>query len=125
MLWQPHLPPQAPPSASSSGDGDLQQQAAAQPPPSAAVGPEAQRPAGGDATPAAAPGAAPAAEPPLWQRLLRGSASKVAAHLWPLVLVHVLCDSAVFALHRVSHRLTNEGERPPCPVPGLRPSLSL
>jgi hypothetical protein len=46
---------------------------------------------------------------PVWQRLLWGSASKVAANLWPLVLVHALCDAAVFALHRLSHRLTNEG----------------
>ena len=51
----------------------------------------------------------PAGPAPVWQRLLRGSASKVAANLWPLVLVHALCDASVFALHRISHRLTNEG----------------
>jgi hypothetical protein len=32
----------------------------------------------------------------------------VRSSLWPLLTVHALADAAVFLLHRLSHRLTNE-----------------
>eukprot|EP00887_Chlorella_sp_A99_P004126 scaffold23.g4126.t1 len=70
--------------------------AAATPPQGAAV----EQPAGGaDATRAPAPA---------WRRLLRRSWHAVATNLWPLLVVHALCDAAVFCLHRLSHRATNE-----------------
>ena len=59
---------------------------------------------------------APAAEAPrrgkaFWARLL-GDCSRLAqTHLWPLLAVHCLADAAVFLLHRISHRLTNQGAR--------------
>lgn len=60
--------------------------------------------------PQAAAPAMPAAPPKLtWRRLLTQTASKLAVSLWPLLLVHLVCDALVFGLHRVSHRLTNEG----------------
>lgn len=31
-------------------------------------------------------------------------------HLWPVLLIFILCDAAAFATNRISHRLTNEGQ---------------
>lgn len=31
-------------------------------------------------------------------------------NLWPLILIFALTDLTMFALHRVSHRITNEGD---------------
>ena len=45
----------------------------------------------------------------LWQRLIRVALRKVQKNLWPLLLVHFTCDTLVYLLHRISHRLTNEG----------------
>lgn len=44
-----------------------------------------------------------------WQTLSAAAWHKLRRNLWPLVLVHLLCDAAIFGLHRLSHRLTNEG----------------
>ena len=81
------------------------------------------RPADDEAPAAAPPGpteAAPApteaaagAPPARWRLLLAATWRKVLANAWPLVLLHLVCDGAVLLLHRLSHRLTNEGERSP------------
>ena len=41
--------------------------------------------------------------------LVESTARLVWQNLWALATVYLLCDSAVFLLHRASHRLTNEG----------------
>ncbi len=46
-----------------------------------------------------------------WRRLLMRTVRTLGANLWPLLLVHLACDVLVFGLHRLSHRLTNEGAR--------------
>ena len=42
---------------------------------------------------------------------MESTARLVWQNLWALATIHLLCDSAVFLLHRMSHRLTNEGTR--------------
>lgn len=44
-----------------------------------------------------------------WQSVMLITTKHVSRNLWSLILVHLLCDAAVFLLHRLSHRLTNEG----------------
>lgn len=44
-----------------------------------------------------------------WRSLLLGAVGKLGTNLWPLLLVHLVCDVLVWVLHRLSHRLTNEG----------------
>ena len=36
------------------------------------------------------------------------TAEKVFNNIWPLLLVHLVCDAFIFSLHRISHRITNE-----------------
>lgn len=40
--------------------------------------------------------------------MLAQSVTSLRRNLWPLLLAHLLCDTLVFILHRLSHRLTNE-----------------
>lgn len=55
-----------------------------------------------------------AVEPPppptqvTWRSLLTTAAAQVKQNIWPLLLVHCICDVLIFFLHRCSHRLTNE-----------------
>ncbi len=35
-------------------------------------------------------------------------------HVWPIILIFILCDAAAFATNRISHRLTNEGQHSHC-----------
>ena len=42
-------------------------------------------------------------------RLVESTARLVWQNLWALAIVYMLCDSAIFLLHRTSHRMTNEG----------------
>lgn len=44
----------------------------------------------------------------LWRSMLSSCWALVRSSLWPLLAVHALADAAVFLLHRLSHRLTNE-----------------
>lgn len=46
--------------------------------------------------------------PVTWRGLLQITADKVVKNIWPLLLVHAVCDALIFCLHRLSHRLTNE-----------------
>ena len=41
--------------------------------------------------------------------LVESAARLLWQNLWALVFVNLLCDPAIFLLHRASHRLTNEG----------------
>lgn len=115
----PHDDPAAAPAEASLSSSEPE--AAPLQPPQAAEAPGAA-PAdrsssnGGGATPA--PGQLAAAQPAklTWQRLLSRTAAVLFANLWPLLLVHLVCDVLVFGLHRLSHRLTNEGV-------GLHPSI--
>lgn len=47
--------------------------------------------------------------PKLWKEMLLSSVRLVRSTLWPLLLTHATADTAVFLLHRISHRATNEG----------------
>ncbi|KAI3436805.1 hypothetical protein D9Q98_006215 [Chlorella vulgaris] len=46
--------------------------------------------------------------PKLWKEMLLSSVRLVRSTLWPLLLTHATADTAVFLLHRISHRATNE-----------------
>lgn len=85
------------------------------------IGPQVARPASTDdgvarsADGGSTPTSAGAPSPPKvgfgpvrWHRLLRLSHKKVLVNVWPLLVVHLLCDTLVFMLHRTSHRVTNE-----------------
>jgi hypothetical protein len=51
----------------------------------------------------------PSPENPVsWRGLLALTAAQVKQNIWPLLLVHCICDVLIFLLHRCSHRLTNE-----------------
>lgn len=43
-----------------------------------------------------------------WRQFLEEAARLVRTNIWVLLLIHFTCDSLVFVLHRLSHRLTNE-----------------
>jgi len=49
-------------------------------------------------------------------------------HVWPIILIFILCDAAAFATNRISHRLTNEGQHSHCYallcVSHIKPKLS-
>jgi hypothetical protein len=44
--------------------------------------------------------------------LLKDTVSYLYKNFWPLIIIFALTDMSMFALHRVSHRITNEGDRP-------------
>lgn len=46
--------------------------------------------------------------------LLKDTVNILYKNFWPLILIFALTDLSMFVLHRVSHRITNEGELP-CP----------
>jgi hypothetical protein len=50
----------------------------------------------------------PKDQPVNWRGLLSLAATQVKQNIWPLLLVHCICDVLIFFLHRCSHRLTNE-----------------
>ena len=43
------------------------------------------------------------------KELLRDSVEILYRNFWPLISIFVATDAAMYALHRVSHRITNEG----------------
>ena len=45
------------------------------------------------------------------RELLKDTVEILYRNFWPLILIFALTDVAMFALHRLSHRITNEGER--------------
>lgn len=47
-------------------------------------------------------------KPVNWRGLLTLAVAQVKQNIWPLLLVHCICDFLIFFLHRCSHRLTNE-----------------
>lgn len=54
-------------------------------------------------------GISPSAAPQTtWRDLLQQSLSTVLNIFWPLIYLHAITDAAVFCLHRLSHRITNE-----------------
>lgn len=53
--------------------------------------------------------AQPQRAPQLWRTMLQTCVSLVHRNLWPLLTAHAIADAAVFLLHRISHRATNEG----------------
>lgn len=73
---------------------------------------------------AAGPVAVPYSRPPWSPRLAHGLTSKTFAlwpdlnprcwpalwkNVWPILVVHLFADCCLFLLHRLCHRLTNEG----------------
>lgn len=52
--------------------------------------------------------AQPQRAPQLWRTMLQTCVSLVHRNLWPLLTAHAIADAAVFLLHRISHRATNE-----------------
>lgn len=41
--------------------------------------------------------------------LMKDTLNILYRNFWPLILIFALTDLSMFALHRVSHRITNEG----------------
>ena len=44
------------------------------------------------------------------KELLKDTLEILYRNFWPLILIFALTDAAMFALHRLGHRITNEGE---------------